>query len=244
MKPIIVFLAPVVNVLKIWSGFFNYLRLQGFQVHLCASPNPDFQEIVENEGVTYTEIPFDRGSSHPFNDICTINKIRCLLRKIKPIIVVSTTDKGCVIGTIAAQLAGVPVRVMTHWGVITDGYSPAAREVYWFIMKVASLFATNHTGCSDSVIQGLKKANIAKDIYMMRHHVFTQGESDTCYVRTFSPSIKPLKEALMLRNKFEFPPDVPIIVNVGRITRFKGIFELIDTYKIVLESLSETRLID
>jgi hypothetical protein len=78
---------------------------------------------------------------------------------------------------------------------------------------------------------------------MMRHHVFTQGESDTGYVRTFSPSAKSLKEALVLRKKFKFPPNVPIIVNVGRITRYKGIFELIDTYKIVLESFPETRLI-
>ncbi|MDR2438628.1 MAG: glycosyltransferase [Planctomycetaceae bacterium] len=243
MKPVIVFLAPVTSVLRIWSGFFNYLRLRGFHVHLCASPNSNFHEIAENEGVEYTEIPIDRGSKHPLKDIQTIKELIRLFRKIKPTIVVSTTAKGCVIGTIAAKFADVPIRVMTHWGVITDGHKPITRQFYWLMMKTASLLATAHTGCSDSVIRGSKKAKIAKDIYMMRHHVFTQGESEAGYVRIFSPSAKPLKEALVLRNKFKFPPNVPIIVNIGRITRYKGIFELIDAYKIVLESLPETRLI-
>lgn len=244
MKPKILFLITAPNAFNIYRGCFAYLRERGFEVHLCSSPGKFLRDTAETEGAGYVEIPMDRNWS-PMKDLRAVNRLRRHFREIRPDIVVAATSKAAVLGMIAAKLASVPVRILVKWGVITEGRKPVVREVHWMADKIAALCATSLASCSDSVTNELVRTKIARrnNIHSMRHHVYTQGEASAGYLRTFAPSTRPLCDAVYLRKRFGIAPGTPVIGNIGRLSGYKGIPDLIEAYKIVLKSIPETRLV-
>lgn len=238
------FLTNTPGILSIYRGCFEFLRQRGFEIHLCTPPGDFLRETAETEHAEYTEVPFNRSWS-PVKDFRTIYTLYRLFRKHKPALVVAATPKPAVLGTIAAKLAGVPVRVMVKWGVITEHRKPVVREVHWLADKLASLCATALASCSNSVTDQLVRTGIARreNIYYMAHQIYTQGEADMGYLRVFAPSREPLAKALEMREKFGIPAKAPIIGFVGRLTKYKGIPDLLEAYKKVLETIPEAWLI-
>lgn len=64
----------------------------------------DRQKELENYGIKVFDVPFGRTSVNPVEEVKCVNRLRKLLKEIKPDVVHNVTWKGCLWGSIAAKM--------------------------------------------------------------------------------------------------------------------------------------------
>lgn len=104
------------------------LIAKGFEVHV-ASPDVEegniWRKQLEEKGVTVHEIRLQRTGMNPLTDLKTLGDLYCLMRRIRPDVVMGYTIKPVIYGTLSAWLAGVPRRFVLVTGL---GYAFTADE--------------------------------------------------------------------------------------------------------------------
>jgi glycosyltransferase involved in cell wall biosynthesis len=86
------------------------LRERGFEVILL-SPDGSYGPKLRDLGFTWEAIPMERRSLNPWREIGLVLWLARLFRRERPLLVHGFTIKGAVYGSLAARLAGVPIRV-------------------------------------------------------------------------------------------------------------------------------------
>ena len=82
----------------------------GYEVGAISSPGALLDAFAEREGIAAHPIAMARRIT-PVSDLVSLGRLWRLLRRIRPQIVHAHTPKGGLLGTLAAWLAGVPVRI-------------------------------------------------------------------------------------------------------------------------------------
>lgn len=112
----------------------------GLEVH-AAAPDLDqgnpFREILESKGINVHTIPMQRTGMNPIADLKALTSLRSLMQRIKPDVFLGYTVKPVVYGTLAARLAGVPVRfaLITGLGYAFTGEASGKRAVVQKIVR-------------------------------------------------------------------------------------------------------------
>ncbi len=117
-------------------GQLRFMREQGFEVTLVSAPGWELDEIANSEGVDAIALPLLRNPA-PARDCVALARLVALLRKLRPQIVHYGTPKASLLGGIAAQIAGVPVRVMTLHGLRADGLASRKRDVMLSLERIS-----------------------------------------------------------------------------------------------------------
>jgi glycosyltransferase involved in cell wall biosynthesis len=92
------------------------LQAAGAEVVACGAGGDGYEEELAAAGIPFMSLPMGRGMGNPLADVRYLLHCRRLLRRVRPDIVHAFTVKPVIFGTIAAALAGVPVRVVTITG--------------------------------------------------------------------------------------------------------------------------------
>jgi UDP-N-acetylglucosamine:LPS N-acetylglucosamine transferase len=98
------------------AGQMNYTKAQGWDVIMVSSDGREISQAIKNEGVQHEIIPFTRKIT-PFEDLKCIWLLIQLFKREKPDIVHTHTPKAGLLGMIAANLAGVTIRIHTLAGI-------------------------------------------------------------------------------------------------------------------------------
>ena len=168
-----------------------------------------------------------------FSDIYTLVKLWNIFRKEKFDIVHSTTPKAGLLCAIAAKFAGVPVCIHTFTGqpwVTMKGIKKVL--VKWS----DKLIATLNTQCyadSPSQCDFLIKNKI---ISTNKLNVIGSGSLAGVDIQRFSNDNFSEEDTIKLKANYSIDPNAKIILFVGRVTREKGIFDLIKAVKKLIEN--------
>ena len=86
---------------------------------LALAPEDDarVRAILESMGVTYATVPIHRTGTSPFRDLATVVSLARNFRRFRADAVLAYTAKPVIYGSIAARLAGVPLRAAIITGV-------------------------------------------------------------------------------------------------------------------------------
>ena len=98
------------------TGQMRYMREQGWEVIMVSADGREVDHVVKNEGVRHEVVPFTRKIT-PIQDLNCIWKLIQLFRRERPDIVHTHTPKAGLLGMIAANLAGVKIRIHTLAGI-------------------------------------------------------------------------------------------------------------------------------
>ena len=98
------------------SGQMKYMKDKGWEVIAVSSDGKEIPQVEKREGVKHITIPFTRKIT-PFQDLKCVWKLYQLFRTEKPDIVHTHTPKAGLLGMIAANLAGVKIRIHTLAGI-------------------------------------------------------------------------------------------------------------------------------
>src|SRR5437879_117148 len=99
-----------ISLEKLLGGQLHFMNEQGFEVYMVSSPGDNIENLQKKESGKFLPVPMSRTIS-PFKDLIALIKLIRIFNKIKPDIVHTHTPKAGLLGTLAAWITRVPVRL-------------------------------------------------------------------------------------------------------------------------------------
>lgn len=218
-------------------GQLRHVRDAGFEVAVCTSPGPSLERVAEREGVEVLAVKIPREIA-PFADLGALFRLVRVLRRWRPTIVNAGTPKAGLLGMLAARIVGVPVRLYTLRGLRLESKSGIARSLLNATERLAARCAHRVLAVSPSLAERAIELGIANDSKL---RVLGQGGSNGVSLERFTVPTPAEKNAK--RVHFGLDPNGPVIGFVGRLTRDKGIADLVAAIGALHESLPNAQLL-
>ncbi len=208
----------------------EFLRDSGMNVVLISSDGPELSELNLNERLNHEVIDIPR-SIKPFKDVIAFLKLMKTYRKYKFEIIHSTTPKAGLLTAVAAFLLGTPVRLHTWTGQQWVNLKGPIRWLSRFSDKIIGWLNTRCYADSKSQCQFLLKEKI---IVSQKLHLIGQGSLAGVDLKRFDPGRWSESEKLALKNELSISTSSKILTFLGRISRDKGIVELLSAFKTLI----------
>lgn len=215
------------------SARLRTLRAAGFRVLLVSSPGDLLWTTAAREHVEPIAIPMHRGIS-PWADLVAFYRLWRLLGFRRPDLVEFSTPKAGLLGTLAAKVRGVPRRVYMLRGLKLETSTGLKRHLLLLAEKLASACASVVLCNSQSLRSQVRALRIAPAAKLQ---VLGEGSSNGVNVERFSPGSSSVRADLGI------PPDAPLIGFAGRLTRDKGLPELVAAFESTLHSEPSAHLL-
>lgn len=208
----------------ILGGRLRTLREAGFRVTLVSGPGELLTRTAAEEGVESIAVPMRREMA-PVSDLWSLMRLCWLLYRLKPEITEFSTPKAGLLGSVAAMLCGVPSRVYLLRGLKLETSTGVKRRILLAAERLAS-------ACSHAVLcnsESLRNIALALRVApASKLHMLGSGSSNGVDVEHFSPGPGILRARLCL------PSDAPVVGFVGRLTRDKGLPELVEAFDAIM----------
>jgi len=211
------------------------LSIEGFEVHIVCSDGKRARKLL-NKGYKIKPIAISRRVSIISNFISLI-KIYQYMKKENFDIVHVHTPIACVLGRIAAKIAGVPLIIYTaHGFYFHDGMEKWKKDILIGIEKIMSNLFTDliFTVSKEDEKTAINKKIIAKNKIF---YICNGVDINKFNVNNISTDLLEKRKELCIDSKAK------IICSIGRIVRAKGIIDLIYAFKDILSELPETILL-
>jgi glycosyltransferase involved in cell wall biosynthesis len=237
MMPRLVYIMTSAPSVMFLRGHLTYMRERGFDVVVVSAPGDELRVIKEREGVTTVPVPMEREIS-PLKDLISLVRLYTVLRRLRPTIVNAGTPKAGLLGMIAACAAGVPVRIYFLLGLRLETTRGMKRLVLGLAERCASAIA--HKVLCDS--ESLRRLYV-KLGYTVDAKTFVPGKGSPNGIWMDEPEQTPPVPERALRVRLGIPAEAPVIGFVGRLTRDKGVPELLDAFDQIVASFPDARLL-
>lgn len=197
----------------------------GLDLTLVSSPGPQLDEVARESGARAYGLPMARKVS-PLSDAAALRALASFLRRGRFDIVHSSTPKAGLLTALAGALARTPVRLHTYTG---QPWVELRGPMRWAAMNSDRVVAqlNTHLYCdSESQRQFLVSHRIVSS---SRIRVLGAGSISGVDTRRFDPDALS-HERQRIRQELGIGRDAVVIVFVGRVTRDKGVQELIGAF--------------
>ncbi len=206
-------------------GRLRALREAGFDVTLISSPGWLLERTAVEEGVSSQAISMERGFA-PFADMAAFLGILWFLLRHRPKLVDFSTPKVGLLGCTAAWLLRIPHRVYTLRGLKLETSRGWKRHTLLLSERIAA-------GCADvvlcnsrSLLEEAAAMGIARE---KKFFLLGEGSSNGVDTERFHPGRTALREMM------DIPAEDAVIGFVGRLTRDKGVPELLMAFDAILD---------
>jgi glycosyltransferase involved in cell wall biosynthesis len=232
-QPVIVIGVTNPQTCLVMRGRLRAFRLAGFRVVLVASPGPLLDRIAASEGVQAVAIPMQREIALA-SDLVSLWQLWRLLGQLRPEIVEFSTPKAGLLGMLAARMRGIRSRVYLLRGLKLETATGFKRRLLLAAERLTCRSAHVVIANSPSLRD---KALALRLMPAARLVLLGGGSSRGVDVVQFCPGPSSARQQLGIA------PDAPVVGFVGRLTRDKGVPELVDAFEKVLRRYSQTRLL-
>ena len=240
MKPRLVYVTTAgCSVNSFFKGRLKWLQSRGFDITAVASPGRDLEEVRQREGVKIEPVAMEREMS-PIRDLASLVRLVVLFRKLRPDIVNAGTPKAGLLATIAGWIARVPVRIYSVHGLRLETTRGLKRRILEISERIASALAHRVICVSESLRGRYLELGLARAGKLT---VLGPGSVNGVDVRHFPENAAGSEAARLLRAHLGIPPEIPVIGFVGRLTRDKGVSELLDAFEQLQACGVDTRLL-
>jgi len=209
------------------------LRQAGLRVTLVSSPGPLLNQTAESEGVESIAIPMSRAIA-PIADLVSYAKLWRTLGKCRPEMVEFSTPKAGLLGLLAAWMHGVPRRIYLLRGLKLETATGVRRRLLWAAERLAAWCAHVVLCSSESLRDRALALGIAPAGKLL---LLGEGSSHGVDVERFSPG------PTNVRRQLGILPGTPVVGFVGRLTRDKGVPELIQAFEAIHHAEPGARLL-
>ena len=209
------------------------LREAGFRVTLVSSPGELLKRTALSESVESIEIPMRRRIA-PIADLVSLFRLWRLLRNLKPDIVEFGTPKAGLLGTLAARFCGVPRRIYLLRGLKLEATTGLKRRVLLAAERLAASSAHIVICNSESLRARALALGVAPAAKL---YLLGGGSSRGVDMDVYSPGKSDVRE------RYGLPHDAPVVGFVGRLTRDKGLPELVEAFDAILQAEPKAHLL-
>jgi glycosyltransferase involved in cell wall biosynthesis len=215
------------------GGRLRTLREAGFRVTLVSGPGELLTRTAAQEGVESIAIPMRREMA-PLADLVSLARLWWLLYRLRPEMTEFSTPKAGLLGSIAALLCGVPTRVYFLRGLKLETCTGVKRHILLATERLASACSHSVLCNSDSLRSEALALGLAPESKLC---LLGSGSSNGVDVERFQPGPSDLRARLGL------PLHAHVVGFVGRLTRDKGLPELVEAFDAILAAKPESHLL-
>jgi glycosyltransferase involved in cell wall biosynthesis len=221
------------------SGQLAFMKGKGFEVFLIASPGEDLQPAAEREGVSTRAVTMHREIS-PYKDLISLIQLYRNLKELAPDIVNAGTPKAGFLGMIAARLARVRFRIYTLRGLRLETKKGLSRFLLMTTERIASVCAHRVVCVSESLRQVYVRLQLSPESKTI---VLSSGSSNGVDASRFLQYEDSDRRKQEQRFLVRIPLSAPVIGFVGRLTRDKGVIDLLQIFEILVRKIPDLRLL-
>lgn len=238
-KSVCLIVTAEVTATTFYRGYLAYLRRSGWDVSLISSSEGNLEKFGRSEGIMVHEVPMRRDPS-PVNDVISLIRLARTIWSIKPDAVVTATPKAGLLGTLAARLTRVPVRVYQLWGIRFETEKGPKRSVLKLLESLSVRFSTQVVANSESLARRAAELGLLGRKPIV---VLGPGSSHGVDLERFSSDaeIPPLDAETT--QFISADPKAIVVGFVGRVHPDKGIETLLEALAICAQEGMEVRLL-
>jgi len=232
----LVHVTTVPQTLDVFRGQSPFLRGNGFDVVGVSSPGPLLDAFAAREQVPVVAVPMRRNISPVADAISLIRLIRTLLR-LRPDVVHAHSPKAGLLGTIAARAVGAKA-FLSIIGLVQMTRTGFSRKLLDLATKLSCALAhrvwVNSFSLRDFVVEQ-KLSAASKTI------VIGNGSANGVDVSRFTPATD--EQRARSRALSGVPENAFAIGFAGRMTRDKGVAELVQAFLMLRERHADLHLV-
>lgn len=217
----------------------EYFLDSGFLVTVITSPGPELTQMTSHHNLTLQVLEIPRRVA-PWRDLVALYRLYRLFRKGRFTIVHSTTPKAGLLTAVAGWLARVPVRLHTFTGQPWIGLRGPLR---WFSRTSDRVIGWLNTRCyADSKSQ--RQFLVAEGI-LDEHCISIIGSGSLAGVdlKRFNRERLGVEAGKGVRDMLGIADQTVVLLFIGRITREKGIYELLEAVDRLRKNASDVVLL-
>src|SRR5256885_3456680 len=222
------------------EGQLEYFQNSGFDVTvLCPKRRADEWEVPRPPGVSIIDVPIERDIA-PWRDLKSLVQLWRIMRALRPAVANVGTPKAGLLGGMAAWLNRVPCRFYTLHGLRFETTNGFTRRLLIHAERMACRFAHRVVCVSQSVREKAVASGLARPERAM---LLGSGSCNGVDASRFAPTPDLTRRSLNLRGRLGIPAQAPVAIFVGRLTRDKGIPELMSAFSQLSTRFPELRLL-
>jgi glycosyltransferase involved in cell wall biosynthesis len=222
------------------EGQPQYFQERGFEVTVLSPERRNGEwEVARPEGVSLMDLPMELEIA-PLQDLASLWRLWRTMRAIGPAVTNVGTPKAGLLGGFAAWLNRVPCRFYTLHGLRFETTKGWKRRLLVLAERLACRFA-HRVVCVSQSVRG--KAIAAGLTSPERAVVFGSGSCNGVDAARFAATPERIKQAGELRRQMGIPQQARVALFVGRLTRDKGIPELMEAFLRLEKQFPELRLV-
>jgi len=221
-----------VSIKSFYQGQIEAMNQAGLKTTVICADDPKIRNLIPAE-TNFVPVEFSRVLS-PLQDVKVLWKLYGLFRNKKFDIVQYSTPKASLLGTIAAFLARVPIRIYILWGLYYIGQSSLKRFMFKTFERIICLLSTNIVPIAHEMIDFVESEGLAK---RSKCEVMLNGSACGVDLQKFDPE-KWRDSRNEVRNNLNIPEYAIVIGTVARLTGDKGINELVEAFYVICNEVS------
>lgn len=203
----------------------NHLRTLSEHFDLTVIVNTKNKNLLHDQGINakVISLSFHRKINPVYDIYCLISLIYIFFRD-RPSAVHSITPKAGLLAMLASFIALIPLKVHTFTGQVWVNKNGVSRFVLKKLDFFTGLFADFNIVDSPSQRDFLVEEGV---LDLSKTIVFGSGSVSGVDLNRFK---KNKKESKSVRKDLQIPDDAFVFIYLGRLTRDKGVFELIEAF--------------
>ncbi|MBI4847502.1 MAG: glycosyltransferase family 4 protein [Nitrospirae bacterium] len=198
----------------------------GIDLTIVSSPGVELQKLTQAMSVRNVIISMVR-QPHPLTDIKSLITLIRFLRREKFDIIHSSTPKAGLLTAIAGWLVGIPIRIHTYTGQVWVERQGLMRLFLrwtdWLVGRLNTHLYADSNSQRDLLIR-------ERIVPQHKIRVIADGSISGVDLTRFDPNRHAASRAAT-RRQLHIPDSAVVIIFVGRLTKDKGINELIDAFR-------------
>jgi glycosyltransferase involved in cell wall biosynthesis len=237
MKKILQICAIDLSVDALLKPMIQASMEHGYEVHSACADEGRFENL-RGQGLTLHHVPVARKIS-PLENLKTVWHMYKLMRREKYDIVHVHTPVAALLGRVAAKLARVPhVLYTAHGFYFHDEMKPRTYNFFYKLEKYFCRFATDWL-----LLQSREDYELCvRDGFRPADRIIHLSNGVDIHTK-FHPSLVSEDKRAQLREEFGLRPNEIVFTYLGRFTRHKGIFELLEAYRLLRQERDDVRLL-
>lgn len=195
-----------------------------WDISFICSTDDEFEQMLP-EYIHYHPVPMERGIS--VSGIKAMFEMKKIFKREKFDLIQYSTPNASLYASLAGFLAGIPVRLYCQWGMAFVGFTGLKRKIFKAEEKLVCSLSTwiepdSYSNLNFAHEQGLYPQS--------KGSVIWNGSACGVNLEKFDIT-KKSQYRKTIREKYRIPSDAFVFGFVGRVTRDKGVNELLEAFK-------------